>query len=58
MSQNYYTILGLPSTATKQEIKKAYKKLALKHHPVSIFLSKDKNMNNVEEAKAKFTKIS
>lgn len=30
---NYYDILGLESTATDKEIKKAYRKLALKWHP-------------------------
>jgi DnaJ family protein A protein 2 len=30
---NYYAILGLDSNATQESIKKAYKKLALKHHP-------------------------
>ncbi len=30
---NYYHILGVPQTATIKEIEKAYKKLALIHHP-------------------------
>ena len=31
--KDYYKILGIPKTATEAEIKKAYRKEALKHHP-------------------------
>lgn len=33
MSKNYYDILGVDKKATNEDIKKAFRKLAMKHHP-------------------------
>ncbi len=33
MSKDYYKILGIEKNATQDEIKKAFRKLAMKHHP-------------------------
>ena len=48
----YYEKLGLKYGASEDEIKKAYKKLALKYHP-----DRNKDLNS-EEAAEKFKEIS
>ena len=40
---DYYEIFGVEQTATQDEIKRAYRKAAMKWHP-------DRNINNIEEA--------
>ncbi|CAJ1079183.1 dnaJ homolog subfamily B member 2 isoform X2 [Xyrichtys novacula] len=48
---DYYKVLGVPKTASQDDIKKAYRKLALKWHP-------DKNPDNKEEAEKKFKEVA
>lgn len=48
---NLYSVLDVDSTCSKEDIKKAYKKLALKYHP-------DKNKDKEEEAQREFIQIS
>lgn len=51
MGKDYYAILGVGKTADDAELKKAYRKLAMKWHP-------DKNPDNREQAEAKFKEVS
>ncbi len=51
MAEDYYQVLGVDKKASADEIKKAYRKLAVKWHP-------DKNPTNKKAAEEKFKKIS
>lgn len=49
--RDYYEILGLGRDASEQELKSAYRKLALRHHP-------DRNPDHPEAAEEKFKEIT
>lgn len=51
MAVDYYKILQVDRSAKDDDLKKAYRKLAMKWHP-------DKNPNNKKDAEAKFKQIS
>ena len=49
--RDYYEVLGVERSASADEVKKAFRRLALKHHP-------DRNPSNKQEAEERFKEIS
>ena len=49
--KDYYKVLGVPESISADELKKVYRKLAVKYHP-------DKNPGNAKQSEAKFKEIS
>src|ERR1700723_3776302 len=51
MAQDYYEMLGVGRTASPDDIKKAFRKLPMQHHP-------DRNQGDKEAAEKKFKELN
>ena len=49
--RDYYEVLGVAREATQEDVKRAFRRLAVKHHP-------DRNPSSKEEARERFKEIS
>ena len=49
--RDYYEVLGVPRNTSEQDLKSAYRKLALQYHP-------DRNPDNKEDSEEKFKEIT